>query len=168
MAKHTQTTDELPPGHVRLPVALMGSMGMALAAGLQVFGFLGLIDERLAHLLVVNPATLAPAITPATVWIATAMVAYGLAWVVLEIPGNWRRIVIWISTMVVIAAWLPVAAISHTQAPVAAPLVAAAWAGLCTIIYAARHHMEADDAPAPPAPRAAEETPDSESTHAPD
>jgi len=174
MAKQSHSPDELPPGHVTLPVALTGSMGMALAAGLHVFGLLRAMDRHLAGMFVEDPEALAPAISPIALWISTAVVAYGLAFLVLEIPGNWRRIVIWISTMAVIAAWLPVAVIAHAHAAVAAPLVAAAWAGLCTIIYAARHHMEADDPDAsPPTPAiiesaVMEETSESESEDAAD
>ena len=145
MAEPTHNPDELPPGHVPIPVILTGSMGLALAGGMHVLGLLEPLDHAFASLVSPDADALAPAVSNPVLWIATAAVSYGLALVVLEIPGTWRRAVIWISTMVVIAAWLPVAAIAHKHAAVAAPLIAAAWAGLCTIIYAARHHMEADD-----------------------
>lgn len=168
IANQIQTSDELPPGHVRLPVVLTGSMGMALAAGLQFFGFMDMLNRLLAGLFVDHPESLLPAVPPTILWASTTVTAYGLAFVILEIPRNWRRIVIWISTMVVIAAWVPVASIANTQAPVASPLIAAAWAGLCTIIYAARHRMEADDSAETPATHHVEQTTDPEATDAND
>jgi hypothetical protein len=168
MAKQTHIRDDLPPGHVPLPVVLTGSMGLALAAGLQVLGLLENLDLHLAGFVSDDVESLSPAISDPVLWTATAAVAYALALVVLEIPGTWRRVVVWISTMLVIAAWLPVAAIGNAHVPVAAPLVAAAWAGLCTIIYAARHHMEADDLIESPCPAPQEETPESESPDATD
>jgi len=168
MASQTHTPDDLPPGHVRLPVVLTGSMGLALAGGLHLLGLLENLDRQLAEFVVVDPGALAPALSTPVLWSATAALTYALALVLLEIPGNWRRMVVWISTMAVIAAWLPVAAIANAHAQVAAPLVAAAWAGLCSVIYAARHHMEADDPIEPPHPAPAEETPDSESPDATD
>ena len=144
MAEPTHQHDELPPGHVAIPVALTGSMGIALAGGLYLLGMLEAIDRTMAGFVATAAEDLAPAISSKPLWIATAAISYGLALVMLEIPGSWRRAVIWISTMAVILAWLPIAAIAHQHAPIAAPLIAAAWAGLCTIIYAARHHMEAD------------------------
>jgi len=164
MAKQTHTPDELPPGHVRMPVVLTGSMGLALAAGLHGLGFLERANHHLAGLFADNVEAFIPVVSPTVLWTGTAAIAYGTALILLEIPGNWRRIVIWISTMAVIAGWLPVAAIAQAQAPVAAPLVAATWAGLCSIIYAARHHMEADDPPPPTPPAAAPESEDPDAT----
>lgn len=156
MAKQTHTPNELPPGHVRMPVVLTGSMGLALAGGLDLLGMLEVFNQHLAGLFTDDAEPLTPVVSTKVLWIATAIVAYGMALIVLEIPGNWRRLVIWISTMAVIVGWLPVAIIANAHAPVAAPLVAAAWAGLCTIIYAARHHMEADAPLTAPAVEAAE------------
>jgi len=149
MASHHPHSGDLPPGHVPMPVVLTGSMGLAVAAVLHLTGWLAALDHSLATAIGADPATLTPAIPPWSLWIATATIAYGLSLLILEIPGHWRRLVIWTSSLAVIAAWLPVAFIAHRHAPVAAPLVAAAWSGLCGIIYAARHHMRVDDSSAP-------------------
>lgn len=153
MAHKTPHPDELPPGHVPMPVALTGSMGLALAAGLHLTGMLATLDRALEAWVAGGARDFDSAVPPWSVWLATAAIAYVIALVLLEIPGNWRRIVIWISTLAVIAAWLPVAAMAELHAPVAAPLIAALWSGICSLIYAARHHMEVDDAATPtPAP----------------
>lgn len=168
MANQNHTPGELPAGHVRLPVVLTGSMGLALAGGLHALGLLEILDRYLVGLVSDDADALTPAVSATALWIATASVAYGLALVILEVPGNWRRITLWISTMAVIAGWLPVAAIAHTHVAVAAPLVAAAWAGLCSIIYAARHHMGADEPVEPQPPASAEEPAATDSSDATD
>ncbi len=116
-------------------------------------GLLGPLDSMLAALVTLDPAA-AAAVPAWIVWLATAIFAYGLAIVLLEIPGTWRRMIIWLSTLAVVMGWLPVAAISGSHAEVAAPAVAVLWSGICAIIYAARHRMAADDdqAPEPAAP----------------
>ena len=152
MADPTRHHETRPPGHVPLPVLLTGGMGLALAGGIHFLGLLEPLDAALLSL--VSPEDEQPpaAVSPAFLWIATAAITFGLAFVMLEVPGTWRRAVIWASTMVVVAAWLPVAAIAQQHAPVTAPLIAGAWAGLCSIIYAARHHMDADGDTAEHAP----------------
>lgn len=159
MAYETPHPDALPPGHVSMPVALTGSMGLALAAGLHLTGMLAALDRTLAGWFAGGARDFDSAVPPWSVWLATAAIAYGIALVLLEIPGNWRRVVIWISSVAVIAAWLPVAAIAQRHAPVAAPLIAALWSGICSLIYAARHHMQVDDDASPtpdPPPDAAD------------
>ncbi len=165
MASQSKPRQDLPEGHVPLPVMLTGGMGLTLAAGLQGFGLLENLDRSLAGMFVEPGAVLAqPPVTPGVLWLATAVLAFGIAWVILQIPGTWRRAVIWISTLVVIAGWVPVAAIAHASAPVAAPLVACGWAGLCAIIYASRHHMAMDE----PCAIEPDETSNELSQHGPD
>lgn len=127
------------------PALATGSLGILLSAGLHVLGLLEPLDSGLAALVALDPATAAAAVPAWVVWLATAGLAYGLAIVLLEIPGTWRRVVIWLSTIAVVAGWLPVAAISGSHAQVAAPAVAVVWSGICAIIYASRHRMAADD-----------------------
>jgi hypothetical protein len=152
MAHPNPPPGELPPGHVPMPVLLTGTMGFALAAGLHLTGQLGPLDLAIARVIAEDAAALPPAIPVWSVWLATATLAYGISLLLLEIPGNWRRVVIWTSVLVVFAAWLPVAYLAGRHAPIAAPLVATAWSGLCSLVYAARHHMHADDVPPSTAP----------------
>lgn len=145
MFSHPQTSHELPPGHVATPVWLTGGMGLLLAAGFHFFGLLDLLNQSLSDLFAEqNLISSNPAIAPEALWLATAVMAFGLAWAILQMPGNWRRITIWIGTQGVILGWVPVAAMGKTSAPVAALWVACAWSGLCSIIYASRHLMPVD------------------------
>jgi len=136
---------ERPDGQVPLPVALTSAMGLALAAGLHFFGWLaslnGFMNGVFMDLGEAKPADFLP--QPA-LWLATTVLTLALTWVILRVPATWRRVVLWISTLVVIAGWIPVGAIAATMAPVAAPLVSCGWAGLCAMVYAHHHHMEAD------------------------
>jgi hypothetical protein len=145
MASKTKPQHDLPPGHVPLPVMLTGGMGMVLAGGMHFFGMLRHLDRSLAGVFMDPVIDVEQAVVSIPLlWLATALLTFGIAWVILRIPGNWRRVVIWISTLAVIVGWVPVAAIANASAPVGAPLVACGWAGLCAIIYASRHHMETD------------------------
>lgn len=164
MAKPTHTHPPLPHGHVPLPTVVIGGMGLGLTAVLQLAGLLAALDRYLASLVAADPRSLTATLSPFTLWAITACIAFGMVFVLLNIPGNWRRIVISMSTLAVIAGWLPVAAIANAHAPVAVPLVAAAWVSLCTIIYGAGHEMDAD-APAKSIPP---ETPEPEDPDATD
>jgi hypothetical protein len=145
MAHQNPPPGELPPGHVPMPVLLTGTMGLVLAAGLHLTGQLGTLDRAIAGLVSADAADLPPALPQWSLWLATATLAYGMALVVLEIPGNWRRAVILTSTLAVLSGWLPVTYLAGRHAAIAAPLVAAAWSGICSLVYATRHHMHADD-----------------------
>ena len=128
-------------------------MGIALAAGFEVLGLLRLIDHAAAAQVASGDVSdLAPAVSPGFLWSATVVLAFAIACVILTVPQTWRRVVVWVSTMVAIAGWLPVAAIAHQHASIAAPLTATAWSGLGALIYAARHRMKVDDAAATHAP----------------
>jgi len=152
MAKPTDIPEAPPDGHVIAPTVLTGSMGLALAAGLNILNLLEPVDFAAFHALVGTPpeagASTTPAASPAVLWSITAATAYAVAAVILTVPCMWRRVIVWLSTLVVIAGWLPVAAIANLHAAVAAPVIATAWSGLGALIYAARHRMPAD-APAP-------------------
>lgn len=142
--------EPLPPGHPTAACALTGGMGLALAAGLHVSGWLEVIDRNLNGAFA-NGEALAPlpSLSPAAIWLATSAFAFGIAWVLLQMPGNWRRITIWISAQVIMLGWIPVAAIAKSSIPAGGPWIACTWSGLCAIIYATRHRMPAD-APPPP------------------
>jgi len=169
MAKPTHTHAPLPHGHVPMPTVVIGAMGLALTGVLHLSGLLAALDRYLASLVAENPGALSPTLSPTTLWTITACIAFGMVFVLLNIPGNWRRIVIAISSLAVIAGWLPVAAIANAQAPVAVPLVAAAWVALCTIIYGAGHRMDSDVAAKTiPAKTAPAEIPEPANPDAPD
>lgn len=130
-------------GHVLVPLLAIGAMAMVLAAG---FGFTGLTERADGWI----AKTLSPSggemggIPVWAVWVAAAVGAFGLPAAILTVPGSWRRIVLLVSAVVVMAAWAPVLVVAAREPVVAVPLLATFWAGLCAYVYAQRHHMAVD------------------------
>ena len=58
---------------------------------------------------------------------------------------NWRRSVLWITTLVLTLAWIPVLALAGYRAAITLPLVSLLWCGLWAMIYATRHQEPGDE-----------------------
>ena len=138
------------PGHVLSTAAFIGSLALVLAAGLGALGLTDQADAALANLLgralqqdatAGFPKTLAPW----ALWLGTAGVAYGLALAMLGVPGTWRRLVLWFTTLVLVAAWAPVLGLAAHAPEIAAPLIAALWSGACALVYGHSHRMPCDE-----------------------
>jgi hypothetical protein len=141
MSKHPQTE-----GHVLLPTLAIGSLALVLAAGFGALQLMERADAWIARLLESGGLGVATKSLPLwCVWLAAAIGAFGLSVSILCVAGNWRRILLWVSTLVVVAGWAPVLAIASHAPDVSIPLLVTFWSGLCAFIYAARHHMPADD-----------------------
>lgn len=122
----------------------IGAMALVLAAG---FGFLGLMDR--ADSLIAGMLKLKAGgsvhLPEWVVWTAAAVGAFGLSLAILLVPGNWRRLILWVSALVVVAGWAPVLVLASREPVVAVPLLATFWSGLCAFVYASKHHMAVDD-----------------------
>jgi hypothetical protein len=130
-------------GHILIPGLAIGSLALVLAAG---FGFVGIMDranEGIAGLIQIGGGT-AKSLPEWAVWLAASVGAFGLSFLVLSVPGAWRRIVLWVSALILIAGWGPVLVLADRSPVVAVPLLATFWAGLCSLVYASRHRMAAD------------------------
>ncbi len=132
-------------GHVVVPTLAIGALALVLAAG---FGFLGIMDRAdaaiLAFLKSGGLAAPTKALPEWAIWLTAWAGAFGLSLAILSVPGSWRRLVLWVSAVVVIAGWGPVLLLASHSPDVAAPLLATFWSGLCAYVYATRHHMAAD------------------------
>ena len=131
-------TQQNTPGTVGTTSLLIGSMSLGLAVGLGVLGFWDHANELLTSWIsqLGNDARKVP--TQFVLAIA-AIMAYLLPFAMLLSPGLWRRIVLWISAMILSISWIPVLALACWQMPPCLPLVAGFWSGLCALIYASRH-----------------------------
>jgi hypothetical protein len=78
------------------------------------------------------------------VWLAAALLSFGLAAAILGTPGAFRRVILWLSTVVLVAAWAPVLSLAAHAPEIAAPWIATLWSGVCAIVYTARHRMPCD------------------------
>lgn len=74
------------------------------------------------------------------------LVSFGLASAMLASPASWRRLVLWLSTVLVLLGWGPALALAGKQIDIAAPVVAAMISGVCALIYGTRHRLPCDGA----------------------
>lgn len=144
MTKHAPHAP-LPEGSVAAPDVAIGGLSLAVAAGFQFLGVAPRLDDWLQDRVVSFGLGGSFEWLPGWVgWIPAVLIAFGLPFAMLKSPGLWRRAVLWISTLVVLAGWVPVMALSMKWCAVGPSLVAALWGGLCALVYGLRHHMPCD------------------------
>lgn len=156
-----RTISRRPVAHVPAAAALIGGLAVLLAAGLHALKVLARIDALVAARLSealgqTTAAGFAKSLPEWLIWSGTVVIAFGLALAMLSAPGNWRRVVLWLTTLILVAAWAPVLALAAHVPTVSAPVIAVIWVGLCVWFHARTHILPADQPEAPPArpPRA--------------
>lgn len=136
----------LPEGHVLVPTAAIGSLSILLAEGLSVLGLIDPVNQMVSRLVGQGGKVVFPKSLPDGVpWLAAVIFAFGLAFVILNSPGTWRRVVLWVTTLVLIAGWAPVLGLAAHAPEIAGPFIAALWSGVCALVYAGNHRMPTDD-----------------------
>lgn len=142
MSGNRQTNDH---PHIGLAVLAAGAMALALAAGLRFLGLIGKMDDTLTHVL--SPKNMAPPLNTLdafTLWGGTAMLAFLLPAVLLNIPGLWRRLVVWVLTFALTLAWGPVLLLAAHKPEIGVALVAVLWSGFCAMFYTTHHVLPVD------------------------
>ncbi len=143
---HPKPQHPHPAGHVLVPAAAIGGLSLVLAAGLEMLGILRRANSGIARLVSRDGMEKFPSHLPdLVVWLAAALFAFGLAAAVLATPGTWRRVVLWITASVLVAAWAPVLSLAAHAPEIAAPWIATLWSGVCAIVYSSNHRMPADE-----------------------
>ncbi len=144
------TRSHRPPASPPVAAAAIAAMSVALAAGLGALGLLDRLEIAAAKLVAGGRAAHFTKNLPDWVpWLAAVALACGLAFAMLHVTGWWRRLAIWLTALALVAGWAPVLALASRPPEIGAPLVAAAWAGICALIYAANYRLP-DDRPAEP------------------
>ena len=133
---------KLPKGTVAVPAAAIGAMSMILAVGFHSVGLNARVDAGLiAWLGSIGLGTTPVILPPAIGWAIAILLGFLLPFSILETPGHLRRILLWLSCLIIVLGGLPVLGLSAkwwTQTPV---LIVVFWGGLCAVIYAGRHWM---------------------------
>lgn len=128
-----------------VPAAAIGSLSILLGAGLTLFGALGRLNLAVARMVMQGRTVVFPKMLPtAVVWVVAVGLAFALSFAILSVPGTWRRVVLWITALVVVAGWAPVLALAARAPDIGAPFVAVLWSGVCALVYAQGHRMRAD------------------------
>ena len=134
-----------PVGHVRVAAAAIGLLSILLAAGLSVLGILERVNGWITKGLLASNATAFPKSLPEwSVWLAVGLLAFGLSFAILSVPGTWRRGVLWITAVVLAAGWAPVLSLAAHAPDIAAPFIATVWSGVCALVYAGNHRLPCD------------------------
>lgn len=142
MSKNKHT---LPAGHVLVPAAAIGSLSILLGAGLALLGALGHLNLTVARMVTQGKTVVFPKMLPtAAVWLVAVVFAFALSFAILNVPGTWRRVVLWITALVLVAGWAPVLALAARAPDIGAPFIAVLWSGVCSLVYAQGHRMRAD------------------------
>mgnify|MGYP000308850782 CR=1 FL=1 len=123
----------------------IATLSMLLAAGLSALRLMDRLDQMIADL--VNqgrPAVFTQALPDWLIWFAAAVFSFGLAVALLSVAGNWRRWLLWITTLFLVAGWAPVLSLAARSPDISAPWIAALWSGICALFYASHHQMPCD------------------------
>lgn len=115
-------------------------MALAVAGVLLMIGVTQKVDGMVAG--VAKSFGLEGELRPlggAVIWTWTVIVTIGLCQAMLHVPGNWRRLVLFLSAQLLTLSWIPVLALASYAAPIAVPFAALLWGGLGSEIYAVRH-----------------------------
>ena len=138
-----------PLGHVMVPAPAIGSLSILLVVGLGVRGMLDRADGWVASAVSQGGAAGYPKALPEwSPWLASVLLAYALTFAMLSVAGTWRRLVLWLTALVLVAAWAPVLFLAARAPEISAPFIAVLWSGVCALAYAANHQMPCDAPPA--------------------
>jgi hypothetical protein len=142
----TRSANIHPEGHVLIPTGAIGGLSILLAGGLAALGVIARVNSSLAMVVSREGRQTFPKHLPEwSIWLATVFFAFALAFAILSTPGHWRRLLLWLSSVVLMGAWAPVLSLAAHSPDIAAPWVATVWAGVCAVIYAANHRMACDE-----------------------
>ena len=135
-----------PAGHVLVPASAIGSLSTLLVVGLSLLGILGRLNFAVAQIVAQEKFPSFPRVLPEwSVWLVTVLLAFALSFAILSVPATWRRLVIWISALVLVAGWAPALVLAAHAPAVAAPFIAVLWSGVCAVVYAGKHRMPVDE-----------------------
>jgi len=136
-------TKELP--HVGLAVFATGVMALALAVGAKILKLIVGVDRFFENVFLPRSMVAATrSLDPASLWLATAFLAFALPAVMLNVPGTWRRLVVWCGTLLLTLSWGPVLLLASYRPEIGVAVVAVLWSGFCAMIYATSHVLPVD------------------------
>lgn len=131
--------------HIGLAVLSAGAMALALAGGLQFLGLTGRLDTLAGNLFAPKGIGEPPLVLdPVSLWLSSAALAFALPAVILNIPGLWRRILVWAGTTALTLAWGPVMILAAHKPHIGVALVSVLWSGFCAMFYTTNHVLPVD------------------------
>jgi hypothetical protein len=133
------------PAHVGFATIAIALMAIGLAAGLKILGMTDHLDRWIGTVMA-KPGLAAPvnSLNPYLLWSATAIMALCLAAVMLNVSGNWRRLMIWGLTLILTLFWVPVLLLASYKPEIGVAVVGLVWSGCCAMVYSMNHAIPAD------------------------
>ena len=137
--------------HLGIAVLSAGAMALGLAGGLQFLGLMARLDDYFGRLFSPKGMDAPPiALDPAALWLASAVLAFALPAMILNVPGLWRRLVIWSGTVALTISWGPVMILAAHKPQIGVALVAVLWSGFCAMFFTTNHVLPVDSEEANP------------------
>ncbi|QTN33055.1 hypothetical protein HZ994_12255 [Akkermansiaceae bacterium] len=131
--------------HIGLAVLAAGGMALGLCAGLQFLGLAARLDGLAGRMFLPTGMAEPPRpLDPMVSWLFTAAFAFALPAVILNVPGLWRRLVVWGVCIALTIAWGPVLVLAAHKPQIGVALVAVLWSGFCAMFYTTNHVLPAD------------------------
>ncbi|MES2657212.1 MAG: hypothetical protein V4689_01275 [Verrucomicrobiota bacterium] len=126
-------------------MSAIGSLSILLVAGLGVLGVLDRLNSWVSNMVSHGKAVNFPKALPGgLVWLVAVGFAFGISFSILNVPGIWRRVMLWLTALVVVAGWAPVLSLAAHAPDIGAPWIATLWSGVCSLVYARGHRMACD------------------------
>lgn len=146
-AKSSSTPGKKTIGHPVAAASLIGAMSFALAACFDRFGLLRGCDSLLKQAFVKNADGFPNSLPPVGLWAGIAALSFLLPLAMLATRTQWRRTLLWLLALFVIASWAPVLALAAYAPKISAAWIATFWSGFCALYYTVHHLMPADVKP---------------------
>lgn len=135
-----------PEAHVASATWIIAGMALAMALVLEAGGVLRHTDHAIARIVSRGGAETFPnSLSPWLPWLAAALFVLGLTHAIFHTDGTAKRVMLWLTAMVLVGAWAPVLSLCAYKPTISAVWIATAWSGVCAIVYASRHHMPCDE-----------------------
>lgn len=149
MSVHHHSNEHV--SRVDIPCVLYGSVGVGVALAMQVVGLLKNGDERLLGALL-NPVfhgEMPGVLSLPVQLLITVVCCYGLAFIVLDSAGTWRRLLMGVTVLILVLAMVPTLAVWNIYFSPFLAAVGVFWTWFCTMMYVSHHHMPCEIQPAP-------------------
>lgn len=123
------------------PALLCAGLTLVLLVVLRQSGMVEAMDRELVRVFAGHLGeTPVQHLPVAMTWSAAALVALLLPLALFSCPHAWQRCLLWLSSVVVLAAWAPVLALAAHHPGVSLPVLAALLSGLLVLIQLAWLH----------------------------
>jgi hypothetical protein len=140
LRRHMTAINQHAHGSLSVTKILIGTMSLGLSVGMSLLGFWDTPNAMMTDWIALLGGEARDIPAPWMLLFAGIMAFFPVS-VMLSCPGVWRRLIVWLSSLLLMLAWMPVLALAAWEFTPMLPLAAGLWSGLCAMIYAHRHTL---------------------------